>query len=150
MICIRILAALVFFQAAMAGQLLLKGAFPRSALIAPLVIGTIWFALWYNRTYEPLMRFIALRSLHESEDDVLSMSESRNEENMNVVGTHTVDGDESNWAFFNPNLTIPLEDVWISKENAKVANQEINAQERDVRRTRITNFVERAAEATVP
>lgn len=150
MICIRILVALVFFQVAMAGQLILKGAIPRSVLVAPLFIGTIWFAIWYNRTYEPLMRFIALRSLHESQDDTLSLSDSRNEENVHAARARAVDGDESNWAFVNPNLIIPLEDIWISKENARVASQEVNARERDVGRSRVTNLVERAAETVVP
>ena len=134
----------------MAGQLLLKGAIPRTVLIAPLFIGTIWFALWYNRTYEPLMRFIALRSLHESQEDTPSLSDSRNEENMNAAEARAVDGDESNWTFNNPNLIIPLEDVWISKENARVAGQEVNARQRDVTRSRLTNFAQRAAEAAIP
>ena len=150
MICIRVLVALIFFQVAMAGQLLLKGAIPRSVLIAPLFIGTVWFALWYNRTYEPLMRFIALRSLHESQSETPSLSDSRNEENTNAVQARAVDGDESNWTFNNPNLIIPLEDIWISKENARIAGQEVNAQQRDVGRSRLTNAVERAAESVIP
>ena len=151
MICIRVLVALVFFQAAMAGQLILKGAIPRSILVIPLVIGTIWFALWYNRTYEPLMRFIALRSLHEADDDdTISLSESRNEESIIASRARAVDGDELNWTFVNPNLIIPLEDIWISKENIRITGQEVDAQGRDVHRSRMTNFVERAAEAAVP
>lgn len=150
MICIRVLVALIFFQVAMAGQLLLKGAIPRSVLIAPLFIGTVWFALWYNRTYEPLMRFIALRSLHESQDDSLSLSDSRNEENVDAAQARTVDGDESNWTFINPNLIIPLDDIWIPEDGARVSGQEYDTQQRDARRSRRTNFVERAAEAAVP
>ena len=147
MICIRVLVALIFFQVAMAGQMLLKGAIPRTLLIAPLLIGTIWFAIWYNRTYEPLMRFIALRSLHEAdEDDSPSLSDSRNEENMHASEARAVDGDESNWNFINPNLVIPLEDVWISKDHVRTRGQEVNAQQRDVRRSRVQNFTERLGE----
>ncbi|GAB7366864.1 hypothetical protein MBLNU230_g1033t1 [Neophaeotheca triangularis] len=63
MICDRIFVGLVFFQLTTAGQLLLKQAVTRSLLMVPLVIATVWFCVVYGRTYKPLMRFIALRSV---------------------------------------------------------------------------------------
>lgn len=63
MICDRIFVGLVFFQLTTAGQLLLKQAVTRSVLMVPLVIATVWFSIVYSRTYKPLMRFIALRSV---------------------------------------------------------------------------------------
>jgi calcium permeable stress-gated cation channel len=123
MICIRIVVALIFFQVAMAGQLILKGAIPRSVLVVPLFIGTIWFAFWYNRTFEPLMRFIALRSLHEAQDEAQSLNESRLQESMSITRC-SVDDDESNWKYINPNLIIPLEDIWIAKTSSREAQEE--------------------------
>ena len=149
MICMRILIALIFFQVAMVGQLILKGAYPRSILVAPLFIGTIWFAISYNRTYEPLMRFIALRSLHEAQDEAHSLSDSRMEEMS--VNRSSLDDDESNWRFVNPNLVIPLEDVWIAKASAREAHDDsVNGRAGQVNRSRLTNATERLVESIVP
>ena len=63
MICDRIFVGLVFFQLATTGQLLLKTAITRGVLMLPLMIATIWIAIGYGRTYKPLMKFIALRSV---------------------------------------------------------------------------------------
>ncbi|KAH7132097.1 hypothetical protein B0J11DRAFT_556914 [Dendryphion nanum] len=67
MMCDRVIVGVVLFQITMAGQLALKNAFKRAALITPLIFGTIWFGYVYSRTYRPLMKFIALRSLRNSE-----------------------------------------------------------------------------------
>ena len=146
MICIRIIVALIFFQVAMGGQLILKGAIPRSILVAPLLIGTIWFAFWYNRTYEPLMRFIALRSVHDAQDMSLSPSASRLEERANST-RGSVDSDEMNWKFINPNLVSHLEPAWISMSSAQTQNESL---EHQVGRSRRTNAVERLVEAGMP
>ena len=37
--------------------------------VAPLVIGTIWFSYAYGKTYDPLMGFIALRSIERKAPD---------------------------------------------------------------------------------
>ncbi|KAK3702359.1 hypothetical protein LTR37_014933 [Vermiconidia calcicola] len=67
MICDRVFVGLLFFQFATAGQLLLKQAIPRAVLIIPLIIATIWMNIVYGRTYKPLMKFIALRSVRRGE-----------------------------------------------------------------------------------
>jgi hypothetical protein len=67
MMCDRVIIGVVFFQATVAGQLALKKAFKRAVMVAPLAICTIWFLFVYARTYRPLMKFIALRSLHDPE-----------------------------------------------------------------------------------
>lgn len=54
---------LIVFQLTTAGQLLLKRAEFRSAAMAPLILGTVWFSYAYSKTYDPLMEFIALRSI---------------------------------------------------------------------------------------
>ncbi|KAK5164021.1 uncharacterized protein LTR77_010112 [Saxophila tyrrhenica] len=67
MICDRVFVGLIFFQLTTAGQLLLKSAAARSLLIVPLIIVTIWINILYGRTYKPLMKFIALRSVQRGQ-----------------------------------------------------------------------------------
>ncbi|KAK4561144.1 hypothetical protein LTR86_005099 [Recurvomyces mirabilis] len=63
MICDRVFIGLVFFQLTTAGQLILKNEVGRSLALVPLVVATIWISVVYGRTYKPLMKFIALRSV---------------------------------------------------------------------------------------
>lgn len=67
MMCDRVIIGVLLFQATVAGQLALKKAFKRAILVAPLAICTVWFLFVYARTYRPLMKFIALRSLRDPE-----------------------------------------------------------------------------------
>ncbi|KAK4615788.1 Calcium permeable stress-gated cation channel 1 [Fulvia fulva] len=67
MICDRIFVGMVFFQLATAGQLILQGAVARSVMMVPLVIATIWISIVYGKTYKPLLKFIALRSIKRGE-----------------------------------------------------------------------------------
>ncbi|KAH6612707.1 hypothetical protein C7974DRAFT_369744 [Boeremia exigua] len=67
MMCDRVIMGVVLFQGTVAGQLALKKAFKRAILVAPLAICTVWFLFVYARTYRPLMKFIALRSLRDPE-----------------------------------------------------------------------------------
>lgn len=146
MICIRIIVALIFFQVAIAGQLILKGAIPRSILVAPLLMGTMWFAFWYHRTYEPLMRFIALRSLHEAQDESQTVNASRLGENSN--STHSsVASDDFRWKYVNPNLVSHLEEAWISTSSKHGLDESL---EHQVARSRRTNAFQRIAEAAIP
>ena len=122
MICNRIVVGLIFFQIAMGGQLVLSSAWRRSLLVVPLFIGTIWFGVFYRRTFEPLTKFIALRSLHETHDEALSLSGSRYEDRSSQGRSRT--DDDYSAKFINPSLVIHLEDVWISKAQARGALQE--------------------------
>lgn len=67
MICDRIFVGLICFQVTTAGQLLLKQAVYRGAMMIPLIIATIWIQIWYGRTYKPLMKFIALSAVKRGE-----------------------------------------------------------------------------------
>jgi calcium permeable stress-gated cation channel len=67
MMCNRVILGALLFQLTLAGQLALRKAFKRAALIAPLTIATLWFAYRYSQTYSPLMKFLALRSLRRAE-----------------------------------------------------------------------------------
>ncbi|KAK5109742.1 hypothetical protein LTR62_006582 [Meristemomyces frigidus] len=63
MICDRVFVGLVFFQLTTAGQLILKNRALRGLALLPLVVGTIWVGIGFGRSYGPLMRFLALRSV---------------------------------------------------------------------------------------
>ena len=121
MICQRIFVGLAFFQIAMGGQLALNSAWRRALLVVPLFVGTVWFGVFYGRTFEPLTKFIALRSLHETHDEAVSLSESRYEErsSQNGSGGGTRADEGRNSRFINPSLVVPLEDVWIAKRHGR-------------------------------
>lgn len=80
MTCNRVLLGILLFQLTTAGQLALKGAVKRSFVVVPLLIATVWFWLAYNRTYRPLMNFIALKSIRQSSDD--GSEETSNEDSV--------------------------------------------------------------------
>lgn len=115
-ICNRVVLGLAVFQLAMAGILGLSLAFKRAILIVPLLAFTIWFTVYYQRTYEPLMKFIAIRSLkHESPLGDLQPSESRYE--ADTAGSRTVDeSEETGLRYMNPSLVLPLEEAWLPKQ----------------------------------
>ena len=117
LICIRIIVGLIIFQIAVTGILALKGAFIRSVLVAPLIAATIWFIVFYQRTYEPLMKFIALRSLtRDPPFGAVPPGESRYDSETSYG--RTVDEDEdTGLRFINPSLIMPLEEMWIRKRS---------------------------------
>jgi calcium permeable stress-gated cation channel len=67
MMCDRVIVGVVLFQITVAGHMAVLKAFKRTVLILPLILATLWFAYVYGRTYRPLMKFIALRSLRRAE-----------------------------------------------------------------------------------
>ena len=122
MICNRIILGLILFQIAMTGILALRGALTASLFQVPLIVGTIWFTVYFQRTFFPLMRFIALRSierdvpppLEPSPPYVPSPPEStwdRDTDRGRTVDT----SQETGTRYMNPNLTSPLETLWIRK-----------------------------------
>jgi hypothetical protein len=114
MMCDRVIVGALLFQVTMAGQLATRGAFKRSVLIAPLLAGTLWFAQVYSRTYRPLMKFIALRSLrlHEHSDLGRAVQEEAfgpgERHRQRHFGRQTIDeARESGARFESPSLTMP-------------------------------------------
>lgn len=105
MICDRIIVGLIIFQITMAGQLALRSAVKRSVAVVPLIAITLWFSYVYSRSYKPLMKFIALRSikLAEHEDEAMSnsryLSETRNRPTVDEVW-------ETGMKFVNPSLVV--------------------------------------------
>lgn len=146
-ICDRIFVGLIFFQLTTAGQLILKQAIPRSLLIIPLIIATIWTSFAYSNTYKPLLRFIALRSVRVAEqmgyqddspdDPVPAASEFTSPERnpwadadgprgrvgRQSAGLRTREvGNENGMRFVNPSLVAPLDGIWIVDKHARQEN----------------------------
>lgn len=122
-ICNRIVLGLVVFQLAMAGILGLSLAFYRAAVILPLIAFSIWFIVYYQRTYEPLMKFIAIRSLtHDPPFGAIPQGESRYESETSR-GRHVDDDDQTGLRYINPSLVLPLEEVWLAKKRTNGADQ---------------------------
>jgi hypothetical protein len=114
MMCDRVIGGAVLFQITVAGQLALRKAFKRAVLVAPLVILTLWFLYVYARTYRPLMKFIALRSLRDPEQsdlgrDVQEEAVLSSREGQSVpLGRLTLDeARERGLRFENPSLMMP-------------------------------------------
>lgn len=113
MMCDRVIIGAVLFQITVAGQLALKKAFKRAVLVAPLVIGTLWFLFVFARTYRPLMKFIALKSLrHPGRSDlgrdVQEESFAARRNGRRVMGRLTLDeARESGLRFENPSVAMP-------------------------------------------
>ncbi|KIX93864.1 uncharacterized protein Z520_10489 [Fonsecaea multimorphosa CBS 102226] len=115
MICNRVITGLILFQVAMTGILALRGALTASLFLAPLLAGTIWFTVYFQRTYVPLMRFIALRSIDRPGTPQLPTPPEPAWDRDTEYG-RTVDTDpESGLRYINPNLVQPLETLWIRK-----------------------------------
>ena len=114
MMCDRVIVGVVLFQITVAGQLALKKAFKRAVLVAPLAMGTIWFLFVFVRTYRPLMKFIALRSLRSPEQSDLGRGVqeeavvSGREGSRPSAGRLTLDeARERGLKFENPSLIMP-------------------------------------------
>ena len=120
MICDRIIVGLVVFQVAMTGVLALKSALTPAILLLPLLIATVWFTVYFRRTYHPLMTYIALRSIDRT-PAVLELpppSESawdRDTDRGRAVDTNP----ETGLRYINPNLVVPLEKLWVKKTGAR-------------------------------
>lgn len=143
MICDRIFVGLILFQLTTAGQLGLKNAFARSAMMVPLIIATLWIQNAYGKTYKPLMKFIALSAVKRGEqytDAEPSSSPDATSVNSSTVSlTHNVWADnntaqrggrrqnwrengelrERNLPFINPSLVAPLRGLWIADDSIR-------------------------------
>jgi calcium permeable stress-gated cation channel len=103
----RIVVGLLVFQVTMAGQLALRSAFRRSVGIVPLVLLTLWFSYEYNRSYTPLMTYIALRSIRTAEHGEEERSQGRYAAESSERRMTLDESRELGLRFINPNLVIP-------------------------------------------
>ena len=116
MICNRVFVGLVIFQIAMSGVLALRTAFSQSVAVLPLLVATIWFYIYFARTYHPLMKFIALSSIdrHSLPPDLPTPPESSWDRDTDQ-GRAVDASSETGVRYMNPNLVAPLEVLWIRK-----------------------------------
>jgi hypothetical protein len=121
MIVDRIIVGLIIFQITLAGQLALRFAIKRSILIVPLIGITLWFSFVYNKSYKPLMRFIALRSIRRHEQVTQNGSRYLMEQRVRAVDLDEMAEEmaERDMRFVNPSLVSPLESVWIRDKAAR-------------------------------
>ncbi|KAL8731522.1 MAG: hypothetical protein Q9166_003368 [cf. Caloplaca sp. 2 TL-2023] len=128
-----VVVGLLFFEIAMAGLLALRTAFYSSIVIIPLLAGTIWFNVFFRRTFDPLMKFIALRSLDSKTPfGDISPGESRYERETDR-GRAVDEDDETGLRYINPSLVIPLEEVWLANSRANgTAHRDEAVEEEDV------------------
>jgi len=112
MICNRVFVGLIVFQIAMSGWLALRKAFVCALVILPLLVGTLWFNVYFQRTYDPLMKFIALRSI--GRDDLLNLpTPPATRFDMETDRGRTVDTDpQTGLRYVNPSLVAPLDKLW--------------------------------------
>ena len=123
-ICYRVLLGVFVFQFTMSGIMALNQAFIQSVLIIPLALGTIWYSYYFRRRFEPLTKYIALRSIRTSDSDVdvvvedIEQEEDESGEERSSQGGRlsrgmvrrgsTLDEDkERGLKFVNPSLVLP-------------------------------------------
>ncbi|KKA20958.1 Uncharacterized protein T310_5012 [Rasamsonia emersonii CBS 393.64] len=122
MICSRVFVGLVVFQLAMIGVLALRRAITRSLLLVPLLGATVWFTYFFARTYEPLTKFIALRSIDKDRPDeseaslsppaVLSPPSGLDRDSLPLrIGGRDIGLRLKKYV--NPSLIMPLDGPWI-------------------------------------
>lgn len=114
MICNRIFLGIIIFHISITGIIALRGALTQSVFLLPLPVTTIWFVVYFNRTYHPLMNFIALRSINRDDPPVLP-TPPESTWNRDTDYGRTVDTSETGLRYINPNLVLPLEPLWTRK-----------------------------------
>ena len=116
-ICNRIVLGLVVFQITMAGILGLSQAWRRAILVIPLLVFSVWFTVFYQRTYAPLMKFIAIRSLNHDPPFGALPEEGESRYERETGGGRNVDEDqETGLRYINPSLIVPLQGAWLAKK----------------------------------
>lgn len=112
MISYRVVLGLFFFQLTMAGVLGLQEAFKAAGLVAPLAVFTVWYGYYFDRRYEPLTRFISLRSIRVETDPADAGAGGGMPAGRSVLGAlrrgSTLDEErERGLEYVNPSLKIP-------------------------------------------
>ncbi|KAK4226820.1 hypothetical protein QBC38DRAFT_479443 [Podospora fimiseda] len=147
MICYRIVLGLMVFQLTMSGYLALRKAFTVALLVIPLAVVTMWYSWSFKKHFEPLTKFISLRSIKRkasrSRTDVVTVGLPRSgtvtEEDVDEPRASrrrgsTVDEDkEKGLRFVNPSMVVPLEQPWIYQEPPAPFTEEDLQQEFDTR-----------------
>jgi hypothetical protein len=145
MICSRVLVGLVVFQLAVAGTLALRAAITLSLLAVPLLASTVWCSYYFTQFYEPLTKFIALKSIYNdavasSSGDLSPVGEigGNNSESASSTFSPPLGLDRDSLPvrvgnqvlglklrkYLNPSLILPLESAWLPGRNPMPELQE--------------------------
>ncbi|EAW08495.1 putative DUF221 domain protein [Aspergillus clavatus NRRL 1] len=127
MICSRVFVGLIVFQLAVIGVLALRRAITRSLLLVPLLGITLWFSYFFAQHYEPLMKFIALKSIDRdrpgggdispSPSSTLSPPSGLDRDALPIqLGGHELGLRLKKYV--NPSLIVPLNDAWLPGRSA--------------------------------
>lgn len=115
MICNRIILGLIIFHIAMTGLLAASQALTQAVFMAPLIIATVWFTIYFQKTYFPLMYFIALRSIDKRWQPSLPEPSESAWDRATDRGRAVDTDPDTGLRYMNPNLTQPLEKLWVRK-----------------------------------
>lgn len=111
MICYRIMVGLGVFQLAMAGVIGLQTAITPAVAVIPLILFTIWFSYFFGRTYEPLTKYIALRSIQREENSDMNIADEDvgddRPSSQRRPSTTIDEAREKGQRFVNPSLIVP-------------------------------------------
>ncbi|KAI5848719.1 hypothetical protein DFP73DRAFT_474108 [Morchella snyderi] len=132
MIFYRVVMGLIIFQLAMAGFLASQGAFVRSAMVAPLIVGNVLWMYRWEADWGKLNSFIALHAIREPVEVDVNQS-IPDEEGQVLRGDGTTGSGygraayetlderrEHGGLFVNPSLVSPLEDVWVGRRRTMI------------------------------
>ncbi|KAJ5584701.1 uncharacterized protein N7459_004501 [Penicillium hispanicum] len=131
MICNRVFVGLVVYELAMIGVLALRKDITRSLLLVPLLGFTVWFSYWFARTYEPLMKFIALKSINRDQPGGGDISPSPSSTFSPPSGLDRdalpirIGGQELALRlkkYVNPSLILPLHGAWLPGRSPPTGN----------------------------
>jgi hypothetical protein len=109
----RIVLGLFVFQLTMGGVLGLQEAFKAAGLVFPLAVFTVWYGYYFRRRYEPLTKFISLRSIRAEidADDAAALHEglpvSRADSSVVRRGSTLDEEREKGLEYVNPSLKAP-------------------------------------------
>ncbi|KAK1659962.1 hypothetical protein BDP55DRAFT_732829 [Colletotrichum godetiae] len=124
----RVVLGLFVSQLILSSIMALSYAFFQSIAVLPLIAFTIWYSFYFKRRFEPLTRYISLRSIRIDIDpeDAAVLDEDfegpRPSQGLLRRGS-TIDEDkEKGLTFANPSLTSRLEEPWIYQDPPPVHN----------------------------
>jgi hypothetical protein len=112
MICYRIMVGMGVFQVVMAGLIALQKSFTAAVLVLPLIPMTIWYSYYFSRAYEPLTKFVALRSIRRENNADINLADEDfgTDQSVGQLRRRSTTVDESRekgWKFVNPNVVAP-------------------------------------------
>ncbi|QPG75058.1 hypothetical protein FOA43_002398 [Brettanomyces nanus] len=127
----RVILGLLLFQLTVAGSLVLSNAWFFSVCLTPLPFITLTYLWYFQKNYQPLSYFIALRAIERSDEEVEG-SESHSEI---AQKSSTIDERrELNQTYEYPNLIQELDGPWLAVEG----NQIVMATGDGIARKRLT------------